>query len=191
VCVYSTDHDILAILGMDVIESTRQWVETVVIELNLCPFAKRELLNNRVRFYASEASTPEQLLIHLKAELERLERDPSIETTLLIHPHTLLDFFDYNQFLDVCDALLIDMKLQGIYQIASFHPHYCFIDTHADDVENYTNRSPFSMLHLIREQSLERALANYPDADKIPERNIVLLKSLGREKMRALLQACL
>jgi len=176
---------------MAVIEATRQWVETVVVELNLCPFAKRELVNHRVRFFASEADNPELLLINLKAELERLESDSSIETTLLIHPHTLLDFFDYNQFLDVCDALLIDMNLEGIYQIASFHPHYCFADTNADDVENYSNRSPYPMLHLIREQSLQRAVANYPGADKIPERNIALLKKLGLTELQALLQACL
>ena len=175
---------------MGVIESTRQWVEAVVVEFNLCPFAKRELVNNRVRFFASSAFDPEQLLIHLKAELEQLARDSSIETTLLIHPHTLQDFFDYNQFLDVCDALLIDMNLEGVYQIASFHPRYCFADTHADDVENYTNRSPFPMLHLIREESLERAVANYPDADKIPERNVALLKKLGLTEMKALLLAC-
>jgi len=176
---------------MDIIKSTRQWVDTVVVGLNLCPFAKRELINNRVHFCVSDADHPAHLLSSLKTELERLGHDSSIETTLLIHPNTLIDFQDYNQFLDIADALLTDMGLQGIYQIASFHPHYRFADTEMDDVENYTNRSPYPMLHLIREQSLENALANYPDADKIPERNIALLKQLGHDKMQALLQNCL
>jgi len=176
---------------MNFIEASKQWVETVVVELNLCPFAKRELVNDRVRFCTSESDTPEQLLIDLQNELTLLESDPSIETTLLIHPYTLLEFSDYNQFLDICDALLIDMALDGIYQIASFHPDYQFADTDKADAENYTNRSPYPMLHLIREQSLARAVARYPDADNIPQRNIDLLNTLGGDKMRALLQACL
>lgn len=176
---------------MNTIKSVRGWVETVVVGLNLCPFAKRELINNRVRFCVSDADYPEQLLSSLQTELERLGHDSSIETTLLIHPNTLTDFQDYNQFLDIADELLTDMELQGIYQIASFHPQYQFADSEMDDVENYTNRSPYPMLHLIREQSLENALANYPDADKIPERNIALLKQLGHDKMQALLQSCL
>lgn len=176
---------------MNAITSVRLWVETVVIDLNLCPFAKRELLNNRIRFCASKATNPEQLLDSLHVELQRLSADQSIETTLLIHPDTLQDFHDYNQFLAAADALLIDMKYEGIYQIASFHPHYQFAGTEPDDVENYSNRSPYPMLHLIREQSLERAVANYPDADKIPERNIALLNRLGRNKMQVLLQNCL
>ncbi len=176
---------------MNTIKSVQDWVETVVVGLNLCPFAKRELVQNRVRFCVSDADHPAQLLGSLQTELERLSQDSSIETTLLIHPNTLTDFQDYNQFLDIADSLLTDMKLQGIYQIASFHPDYQFADTEMDDVENYTNRSPYPMLHLIREQSLENALANYPDADKIPERNIALLKQLGRDKMQALLLSCL
>ncbi|MCP4009298.1 MAG: DUF1415 domain-containing protein [Proteobacteria bacterium] len=109
----------------------------------------------------------------------------------IANPNTLSDFQDYNQFLDITDTLLTDMKLQGIYQIASFHPQYPFTDTEIDDVENCTNRPPYPMLHPIREQSLENALANYPDADKIPERNIALLKQLGHSKIQALLQSCL
>lgn len=176
---------------MDIIKSTQLWVETVVVGLNLCPFAKRELVNNRVRFCVSGADDAEQLLISLQTELERLEKDSSIETTLLIHPAALLDFNDYNQFLDIADALLADRLLQGIYQIASFHPQYQFSGTEANDVENYTNRSPYPMLHLIREQSLERAVENYPDADKIPARNIALLNKMGRNKLQLLLQNCL
>lgn len=168
----------------------RHWVETVVVGLNLCPFAKRELVNDRVRFSVSEAETEEQLLADLQAELELLNNDEAVETTLLIHPGVLQDFFDYNQFLNYVDSLLVQMELEGVYQVASFHPDYQFSGTRPDDVENYTNRSPYPMLHLIREDSLERAIAGYPHPERIPERNIELLESLGRDKMQALLKAC-
>jgi hypothetical protein len=168
----------------------RHWVETVVVGLNLCPFAKRELVNDRVRFSVSEAETEEQLLADLQAELELLNDDEAVETTLLIHPGVLQDFFDYNQFLNYVDSLLVHMELEGVYQVASFHPDYQFSGTRPDDVENYTNRSPYPMLHLIREDSLERAIAGYPHPERIPERNIELLESLGRDKLQALLKAC-
>lgn len=173
-----------------VIASVRQWVESVVVDLNLCPFAKRELVKNRVRFVVTEATTEEQLLMALEAELELLNSDPSVETTLLIHPKVLQDFYDYNQFLSYADGLLVQMKLEGVYQIASFHPNYQFGGTDADDVENYTNRSPYPVLHLIREESLERAIDDFPDADQIPARNIELMNSLGIDHLQALLQAC-
>lgn len=173
-----------------VIGAVRQWVDTVVVDLNLCPFAKRELLKNRVRFAATESTTEERLLTALEAELELLNDDSSIETTLLIHPQVLQDFDDYNQFLNFADGLLTQMKLEGVYQIASFHPHYQFGGTEPDDVENYTNRSPYPMLHLIREESLERAIADFPDVEQIPARNIELMNSLGKDKLQALMQAC-
>ena len=173
-----------------IIKPVRHWVESVVVGLNLCPFAKRELVRNRVRFSVTEAVTEEQLLEALQTELELLNNDETIETTLLIHPDVLQDFYDYNQFLDYVDDLLDQLELDGIYQVASFHPDYQFGGTEPDDVENYTNKSPYPMLHLIRESSLEQAIATYPDSDKIPERNIALLETMGREKMKALLQAC-
>ena len=153
-----------------IVRAVRQWVESVVVDMNLCPFAKRELVQDRVRFAVAEVLSEEQLLSVLQAELELLGADPSIETTLLIHPDVLQDFYDYNQFLGDADRLLVQMQLDGIYQIASFHPDYQFGDTAPDDVENYTNRSPYPMLHLIREESLERAIASYPDVEQIPVR---------------------
>ena len=159
--------------------------------MNLCPFAKRELLKNRVRFSRTEATSEEALLIALQVELELLNHDPSIETTLLIHPSVLQDFYDYNRFLDCTDQLLVQLQLEGVYQVASFHPDYRFDGTNPNDVENYTNRSPYPVLHLIREDSLERALAEFPDADQIPARNMALMNSLGRDKLAALMQACL
>lgn len=174
----------------EVIEAVRRWVESLVVGLNLCPFAKRELVKNRVRYAVTEAVTEEQLLLDLQFELELLNRDDAIETTLLIHPGVLQEFYDYNQFLNYADSKLAQMGLNGVYQIASFHPDYQFGGTQPDDAENYTNRSPYPLLHLIREESLERAIANYPDSDQIPGRNIALLNGLGRDKIRALLQAC-
>ncbi len=174
-----------------IVRSVRRWVETVVVGLNLCPFAKRELVKNRVRFVVTEATNEDQLLVALEAELDLLSSEASVETTLLIHPGVLQNFYAYNQFLNSADALLQQMKLESIYQIASFHPEYQFAGTEQADVENYTNRSPYPMLHLIREESLERAIASYPDVDSIPEQNKKLMKSLGEIKMKELLGACL
>jgi hypothetical protein len=173
------------------VRSVRHWVETLVVEMNLCPFAKRELVKNRVRFSTTTSTTEEQLLMALQAELELLNSDPSVETTLLIHAGVLQDFYDYNRFLGYADSLLVGMGLEGIYQIASFHPDYLFGGTQADDAENYTNRSPYPMLHLIREASLERVIADYPDVDQIPLRNIALMNELGQDKLQALLKSCL
>lgn len=174
----------------NIIGATRTWVETVVVGLNLCPFAKRELSANRVRFSVTQAATEELLLVELRVELELLSQDESIETCLLIHPEALQDFYDYNQFLDDVDGLLRETKLEGVFQIASFHPDYQFGGTEPDDAENYTNRSPYPLLHLIREASLEQAVANYPHAERIPQRNIALANSMGAGKMKALLNAC-
>ena len=174
-----------------IVASVRQWVELLVVGMNLCPFAKRELVNNRVRFAVTKAITEEQLLIALQAELELLNSDPSVETTLLIHSNVLQDFYDYNQFLGYAESLLVRMRLEGVYQIAGFHPNYQFGGTDPEDVENYTSRSPYPMLHLIREDSLERVIAHYPDVDQIPSRNIELMNSLGRDKLQALVRACL
>jgi hypothetical protein len=172
------------------IASARQWVETVVVGLKLCPFANRELENNRVRFTVTDAETEAELLMALRSELSLMIDDASVETILLIHPKTLLDFYDFNDFLEVADANLIDLALDGVVQIASFHPGYQFAGTALDDVQNYTNRSPNPMLHLIREESLARAIAAYPNVAAIPARNVALLQSIGSIKVRALLEAC-
>ena len=175
----------------EIIQAVRQWVETFVVGMNLCPFAKRELVKNRVRFVTTAATTAEQLLQVLQTELELLNADPSVETTLLIHPAVLQDFYDFNDFLDCADSLLVDMELEGIYQVASFHPDYQFGGTRPGDAENYTNRAPYPVLHLLREESLERVIADYPDVDDIPERNIALMNRLGQDKLEALLKLCL
>jgi len=173
-----------------IIHTVHHWVETVVVGLNLCPFARPELLNDRVRFTVSDATTESKLLLDLQHELELLIREESIETTLLIHPNVLQDFAAYNEFLDQVDGLLEQLALEGIYQVASFHPDYQFAGTDPDVAENYTNRAPYPVLHLLPEASLERAIAGYPGVEQIPERNIELLEGMGAEKMEALLRAC-
>ncbi|WP_336366155.1 DUF1415 domain-containing protein [Marinobacter sp. C2H3] len=173
----------------NIVSATRRWVEEVVVGYNLCPFAKRELVRETVRFVVSDASTEDELIQALHAELQRLNDEPEIETTLLIHPHLLADFSDYNAFLDAADGLLAYLELEGVYQIASFHPDYQFAETEPEDAENYTNRSPYPMLHLLREDSLEAAIERYPDIDGIPERNIELMIRIGADKMRETLAA--
>lgn len=173
----------------NVVAAVRRWVDTFVIGMNLCPFAKPEVLNERVRFVVTPAATEAELIQALHAEVLRLEDDSAIETTLLIHPHVCRNFEDYNQFLDVADALIAEMGADGVYQVASFHPDYQFAGTAPDDAENYTNRSPYPMLHLLRESSLDRALEAVPDAAQIPQRNIEHMRRQGRAKLQALLDA--
>jgi len=175
----------------EIIESVQCWVETFVVGMNLCPYANRELTKNRVRFVLTAAETEEELLIALQAELELLHSDPAIETTLLIHAEVLQVFDDYNQFLNHADNLLLQMAFEGVYQIASFHPNYQFGGTGPDDAENYTNRSPYPMLHIIREESLARAAADSTNAEQIPVRNIELMNQLGQDKLQVLMQACI
>lgn len=174
-----------------VIQATRRWVEDVVVGYNLCPFAKRELVRDRVRFVVSDTDNEDSLLQALHSEILRLEDEPKIETTLLIHPQVMQDFGLYNEFLDAADGLLAYLDMEGVYQIASFHPDYQFADTVPKAAENYTNRSPFPMLHLLREASLEAAIDSHPDVDGIPPRNIELMNELGVEKMRSVLAECL
>lgn len=173
-----------------VIRATERWVTDVVIGLNLCPFAKREWLQNKVRLTVTDADSPESLLEDLVVEMALLNRRPGIETSLLIHPNLLTGFDDYNQFLDFVDATIEQMSLSGVYQIASFHPEYRFAGSAAEDVENYTNRSPYPMLHILRESSMVSAVDLHPDTSGIPVSNIKLLRKLGVEHMRALLHSC-
>lgn len=172
------------------INTVRQWVEQLVIGYNLCPFAKRELVRERVRFVVSRAQDEEQLLVDLENELTLLGADEGIETTLLITPQVLQDFFDFNQFLGRADQRVAQLKLKGVFQIASFHPDYQFGGTEPDDAENYTNKSPYPVLHLLREASLDRAIENYPDAESIPEHNIEQLELMGSDQLRRLLEDC-
>ncbi len=171
-----------------IIAATERWLERAVIGLNLCPFAKAVQVKKQVRYVVSDASTPEALLETLMDELQTLaDADPEqIDTTLLIHPRVLTDFADYNEFLDVADAALEDMQLDGELQVASFHPQYQFADTDINDIGNYTNRAPYPILHLLREDSIERAVAAFPEAAEIFEKNIATMEGLGHEGWDAL-----
>lgn len=175
-----------------VVAQTRRWLERVVVALNLCPFARRPFEAGLVRYAVSGAENPEDLLAQLCTELDHLRDTPAdrLETTLLIHPGVLSDFLDYNDFLDVADALVEDLGYADIFQIASFHPDYRFAGTQPEDAENYTNRSPYPMLHLIRQDSLSAALEHYPLPETIPQRNIETVNALGAAHMQALLAGC-
>jgi hypothetical protein len=166
-----------------IIAATRRWLERAVIGLNLCPFAKSVYVKEQVRYVVSNATTPEALLETLMDELQRLsDTDPGqVDTTLLIHPFVLTDFLDYNEFLDVADAALEDMQLDGELQVASFHPDYQFADSDPNDIANYTNRAPYPTLHLLREDSIARAVEAFPEASEIFEKNIDTMEKLGHE----------
>lgn len=166
-----------------VIADTQAWLEKAVIGLNLCPFAKAVYVKNQIRYVVSHARNGDVLLEDLERELEYLaETDPEkIDTTLLIHPYVLNDFLDYNDFLDIADAVVEELELDGELQVASFHPDYQFADTEPDDIDNYSNRSPYPTLHLLREASVARAVEAFPDAGAIFEKNIEMLRQLGHE----------
>lgn len=163
------------------IARTRQWLVKAVIGLNLCPFAKAVHVKEQVRYVVSDATSEEALLADLLHELEWLyDADPEkVETTLLVHPYVLTDFLDYNEFLDVADAAVSELEMDGEIQVASFHPDYRFAGSGPDDIDNYSNRAPYPTLHLLRETSIAKAVAAFPDAAGIYGRNIETLRRLG------------
>ena len=170
------------------IEATRRWVERAVVGLNLCPFARAPMVQQKIRYAVSHARDTDALLDDLLGELQSLRAiDASeCETTLLIHPHVLGDFLDYNDFLDSADAAVETLGLEGELQVASFHPHYQFADSGPDDIENFSNRSPYPTLHLLREASVERAMEAMTDTDAIYRRNMDTLQRLGTQGWQAL-----
>jgi hypothetical protein len=172
------------------INATRIWLKTLIIEYSICPFAKRELERGSIRFSVNQDPETATCLVDLMIECDRLDNDPTIETTLLIYGRAFAQFDDYLDFLELAEALLIDQGYEGIYQLASFHPHYCFEGAGQDDAANYTNRSPYPMLHVLRESSIEQALTAYPHPEAIPERNIALMRKLGITSVKTLLAAC-
>ena len=169
--------------------ATERWLERAVIGLNLCPFAKGVHLKQQIRWVESPATTAEALLQDLVRELQFLaQASPAdIDTTLLVHPQVLGDFLDYNDFLEIADAAVEELGLEGVLQVASFHPSYQFEDTSPEDVENFSNRSPYPTLHLLREDSIDRAVDAFPEAEDIYERNIDTLRKLGAAGWHALM----
>ena len=170
-----------------IIAATKTWVERAVIGLNLCPFAKSVFVKKQVR-YALAATTADELLAELEQELTRLaETAPEeMDTTLLIHPLVMTDFLDFHFFLAEADALIRNLGFEGVFQIASLHPRYEFAGSEADDIANFTNRSPYPTLHILRESSIDRAVAAFPDAESIFERNIETMERLGHEGWKKL-----
>jgi hypothetical protein len=170
------------------IAATQRWLQRAVIGLNLCPFAKGVHSKGQVRYVVSDATDDESLLADLERELHALVAvaPDEIDTTLLIHPRVLNDFEDFVAFLDLVNVVLRTQQLEGILQVASFHPDYAFADTDAHDITNCTNRAPFPTLHLLREASLDRAVAAFPDAASIYERNMETLRDLGSDGWQAL-----
>ena len=175
-------------MDQQIIDDINQWLDEVVIGLNLCPFAAKPRREKRVRIAISHATDEEALLNDLQAELERLSDTPveELETTLLAIPDMLENFEDYNDFLDAVDLWVEQFGWDGELQVASFHPQYQFADTEADEPGNLTNRSPWPMLHIIREESLEQAVDHYPDVEGIPERNIKRMEALSKDEKRKL-----
>ncbi|WP_117234736.1 DUF1415 domain-containing protein [Vibrio maerlii] len=169
-------------------QATQEWLEDVVIGLNLCPFAHKPNKNKQIKIAVSNATSEEELLEFILLELKELDsKDPQeLETTLVVATGMLQDFMDYNFFLDWVDALLKQEEYEGIYQVASFHPDYVFGGTEPEDEENLTNRSPYPTIHLIREESMEKVLKHYPDPEAIPDNNIERVCSLSSEEKRKL-----
>ncbi|MCB0552066.1 MAG: DUF1415 domain-containing protein [Phaeodactylibacter sp.] len=170
------------------LEETRRWVEHFVVGLNLCPFAHSPFRNGRIRYVLYEQEDIVELARLLVQEAQWLSRQPAgeVETTLLVHPNALPDFYDYLDFLEEAELLIRENDLEGIIQVASFHPAYQFAGTEADAPENYTNRSPYPMLHLLREEALEQAIDSYNHPEQIPEQNIEKMNKLGQEGIEEL-----
>jgi hypothetical protein len=171
-----------------VLAATRLWLEKAVIGLNLCPFAKAVYVKNQVRLVVSHARHADDLLEELDKELDLLVATPAeqIDTTLLIHPTLFDDFLDFNDFLEIAEGVVDEHELEGVIQLASFHPQFQFDGTEPDDISNYTNRAPFAILHLLREESVERAVEAFPEAEAIFEENIKTLERLGHSGWKKL-----
>lgn len=174
----------------DCLRQTREWVSRFVVAHNICPFARREFEGETIRYVEISAASFERALVKLIEECQRLDDDANIETTLMVLATGVDDFDDYLDLLGLAEALLEDQGYEGIYQLASFHPDYCFDGVAEEDPANYTNRSPYPMLHLLRESSIERVLAGFSDPEKIPERNVKVLRELGAESLHALWLSC-
>ena len=173
------------------IKQTVEWIQSMVIGLNLCPFAKREINNNTARIEVSTATAIDDALTDFMMEIEHLQANPTIGTSVLIYPHILHDFFEYLDFVDLANDLLANAGYEGIYQLATFHPDYCFQGVKTDDVTNYTNRSPYPMLHLLREEMLDQAIAYYGNTEVIPENNMRCLRELGLVEVKKRLEQCM
>lgn len=174
----------------DITQHTKNWLRDIIIKLNFCPFANREFLKNSIRYSVSQSTDLESGLHTLAKEFNHLDQNPKTETTLLIFPNSYTTFDDFLELIDYANQLLIELGYESIYQLAHFHPDYCFEGVQVDDASNYTNRSPYPILHIIREESLQKAIETHPDAGGIPDANIMLARKMGSAKMQFLLNQC-
>jgi hypothetical protein len=167
----------------EIVALSRQWVETIVVGLNLCPFAAPVVRNDTLRYAVTDAESMEALASNFLQELNLIQEkdEKEIATTLVIMPRAVADFYDYLDLLAYFEDLLAKSGLAGVFQLASFHPAYLFAGVEPDDLSHWTNRSPFPMIHIIREGQMSRVLRHYDNPEEIPERNIKLLRELGRE----------
>lgn len=175
-----------------VLRETQKWIDQVVVGMGFCPFASASIKAGGLRIELCATTELEDLCRLLVDELVFLQSQEgeTYDSTLLVHPNMLTDFAAFNEFLGMCEDILAGLSLAGEFQIASFHPRYCFADADEDDVGNYTNRSPYPMLHILREASVTKAIADYVDPAGIPEKNIQKLKTLSVTEMQAMLQGC-
>lgn len=173
-----------------IIDHTRNWIQDFIIQLNICPFAQREVKRNSLRLQVAASQNIEQALEWLIDEIRLLDNNPTIETSLLLFPNQFQDFFAYLDFVELAETLLQQSGYEGVYQLATFHPLYCFAEVEFDDVSNYTNRSPYPMLHLLREASVEKAIRFYGDTSKIPQQNIDKMHQLGLKAIMAIVESC-
>ncbi len=167
----------------------QQWLEELVIGLNLCPFAFKVVQQNTLRYHICDSKATEEILKHLAQEFHILDQDKTVSTSLLVIPNAFESFYDFLDLIDLANELLLTLNYEGVYQLAHFHPKYTFADTLAHEAENYTNRSPYPCLHLIREDEMEKVLENYPNPESIPENNIAKMNEVGSEKLRLFLQS--
>jgi uncharacterized protein len=168
------------ICKMLAIEQTQTWIQEVVIGCNFCPFASKAMLQNSVHYHVMETAEIELCMEQIAIEMQRLDQNQGIETSFIILPTGFSDFFDYLDLLEICDQLVADLNYEGVYQLASFHPDFQFGDALADDAANYTNRSPYPMIHILRESSVSRAVEFYPDVESIPDRNVEFAREKGQ-----------
>ena len=178
-------------ISCPVVSATKQWLNEIIIGLNFCPFAKKEWVNNTIDYYVSEQSQLKKALAELHEQCEKLTNAAELETSLVIYDGGFRNFNDYLTLVDYANDLIVEWGFEGIFQLASFHPEYCFADDDYNDAANYTNRSPYPVIHIIREASMERVLAVYKDPEQIPENNMALARSKGAEYFSAKLKGFL
>lgn len=172
-------------------DHTQNWVEQMIMKYNICPFARREVERRSIRYAVTDESKMQQVLEDLIKECQRLDEEPDIEMTLFVIPRGFEGFYPYLDLVDIAESLLVEQGYEGVYQLATFHPDYCFEGEGMDEPSNYTNRSPYPTLHIIREASMEKVLANYDDPESIPDRNIAFAQKKGSDFFENILAGCM